>query len=760
MEDRYRVVFEGKFKSDVSQSEIRNRLLVIYQGKQSSVDIFFSARRIVIGKDLSYQNAKKRLTQFEEAGLHCILIKEVPEPLKEGPAAALQEAAAKTVSSQQPASALFGVSDPGVNYDVSLRVIVAEAWGLIAGVKAEICGAAILTGLIYGIFFMTGYVIPLFMGEAGRNLYVAYGLLYGFGAISYPLTAGLIMMGVKRAAKDNVSVSMIFRSINKGILLLSLFLTVVGYALFALFYSLGADHFLAGSGEILFFPVFALCVPLIEEKGMGPFTALRTFFRMLFRYFPTIAALYLSLICINIFGSFLLIGFIWTIPLSFVASGVLFRNIMAAPALVEVEGKSMTGDRQRPVPTAPARQTAGPTLTGNEWQNAVAVVLLVMIIAGVSTRLWALKESRNIHPPVNVAANSRNVLVHSDKALFMLSPDGRTERRVELSTFGLRREPADLELLEDGTILIGDMDKKVILRCSPENGSCQTIGPPNNYRIEENFKFVADEKRNLLFVADTNNHRLIVQDLAGTAYRLLESPSNIAYPNDMGLDDSGGLWISNTLHERIMSFQVEGDAVKDSSRIISLDPFGAAVTALGQALQGSSDRQKVMADLQAAKKDMEAIKKDPLAVSLDMIHKRPLALAWGSDGNVWIAASDPVVTTAGIRVFDAAGKQVRSIHLDKGAVPEDIVRSGNRMVIADTGLFQIFAASIDSGNIFPFGDATLQGALTKSRDRLVFYREILKWSTWALLFLALATVVLLFVIFRGRRKSAERGVQR
>lgn len=747
MADRYKITFDGRLNPNIPSTGIRERLLKLYGGDQRSVNLFFTGKRLIVNKNLDHAAALKQQAVLEQAGVPCRVVREEPTQPPVAAATARTAAPATPPAQRQQAQA----ARP---HDFSFRGIIAESWGLIYGVKGELIGSTLLAAMCSAVLFLIGYGIIQLMGEAGRNFYIAYGILHGFGLFGYPFLAGIIMMGVQRATGAEVRCSMTFRFLAPRMFLLSIMVSAINYMMFAALYSMGVDHFYAQASSILTLPVFALTVPLVAVSGMGPVAAFGRLFGMLNRHSGVMAALYPAIACINIFGNFVLIGFVWTIPLLFVANGVLFRNLLDAERESTAAAGLPGGVRRAGSPGMP-RAVSRPILEGNTWQNVLAALFVGLIIAGAGARLWALNEAYRIALPDHVAANSRGVCVHADKKLYFLSPEGRTERNVSLSSFGLGREPADLELLEDGSLLIGDLDKKTILRCPDGNPPCRAAGPPINYQIADNFKFLADEKRGLVFIADTNNHRIIVQDLNGAHYRNIEGLTRIDYPNDMALDEEGLLWVSNTFHERLLCFKVEGDKATETGKAISLNPLASGVTAIGQALLGAKDRRQTLQDLLAAQKDIENLKKDLPSAAQDMLHARPMALAWGADGNVWVAASDPIGASGGVRVFGPDGKQVRSIHLDRGAIPEDVVRLGDRLLIADPGLFRIFAAQSYSGNIFPFGDETFQRALTEARGRLELYEAIGKWSKLLLWAVGIATAALLLIILRTRRTAAK-----
>lgn len=609
MVSRFKVVFEGKLKSDIPASEIRERLLKLYRGNQQIVNHFFAGKRLIVRKDLDQSAALKTQAILEKAGVHCNVVqevseqqKEVSEPSKPSPDRRISVPVETRYQESRIEESPIQDKNRKASYDFSFRGIIAEAWGLTAGIKGKIIGSLLLAGMLSAALIFLGYGIARLLGEPGRNLYVVYGLQYGFSLLAYPLLAGLVMMGVKQAMGEQVDFSMVFHFFTGRILLLSVILALVNFAMFAFLLSMGVDHFYAQGSNLLTLPFFALTVPLVAGAGLHPFTAIGRCFMMLRGHFLIIAGMYLALVCINLFGNFVIIGFVWTVPLLFVANGVLFRNLINA----EMRKGAVTGISYDKFRTASfqdiPRRVSQPVLEGNAWQNILAAVFVGLIFVSAGARLWALNEAYKIYLPDHVASNSRGICIHSDKKLYFLSPEGRTERRVELSALGLNREPADLELLEDGSLLIGDMDKKTILRCSTENLSCRTVGPANNYRIADNFKFLADEKRNLLFIADTNNHRIVVQDLEGAYYRTVEGSARIDYPNDMTLDEQGMLWVSNTLHERLLCFKIDGDSVTETGRYITLNPLESGVSAVGQALLGAKDKKQTLEDLLAAQK--------------------------------------------------------------------------------------------------------------------------------------------------------------
>ncbi len=635
-------------------------------------------------------------------------------------------------------------------YGLSLREILAESWGRIYGVKWSILSATIVAGILSSIIFLFGYGINFFLGEWGRNLYIIYALQYILGIFAYPFLAGVIMLGIRRAVNEPVHFSMTFNYYTTPLLILSAIFSVISYMIFALLLFWGVDHFIATASNLLLLPLFAFTVPLVIEKGMKPFEAVYTFSKIFRRNWAIIIITYLVLFCINLFGNFVLIGGIWTVPLLFVANGVLYRNLAWDESKEEVIKGGGGGDIRISMPTAlqPGRK---PALEGSGFQNLFAVLMIFLLLTSVGVRLYAIYQADKIYPPDNVASNGKNVCVHFNNTLFLLTPDGQMQQRLELADLGINREPADIELLEDNSILIGDLDNGVILRCDIANMSCRKIGPAGGYVINDNFKFLVDEKRNLLYIADTNNHRLLVQDMEGNYLNEVESDSNIDYPNDMALDKKGLLWLSNTLHSRILSFEVKGNTVVETGNAIKLDLLHTSITEMTQTFLGEKDPREAIAELQDLKDDPEKMKKAAKKLKEVLLHTRPLALAWGPDDNIWVAASDPYVTTAGVQVFNSEGKQIKRINLEKKAIPVDIIRVGEKILVADTGLFRVYSLLPGSEYEFDFGDEPFQYELSQVHGQLKMYESMKKWAGRSLWLLAIGVIILVIIIVREKR---------
>ncbi|MFZ2198765.1 MAG: DUF898 family protein, partial [Thermodesulfovibrionales bacterium] len=429
---------------------------------------------------------------------------------------------------------------------------------------------------------------------------------------------------------------------------------------------------------------------------------------------------------------------------------------------IESVGTQTASPRQSDIPSGksmspPGKQAAskpGDSLfKGSKTHNILAVVMISLILVSGGVRIWAMNAGRGIHPPDHISANGNEVSLHSNGLIYFLTHEGRLVQRVSLQALGVKSELADLQLLRNGDFLIGDLEKGEIRRCERGTFACRRIGPEGDYTIRENFKFLADEERNLLFISDTNNHVLLVQGLDGTGLRKIEGRTKIYYPSGLVEDKAGRLWLSNTAKEEVIPFELRDEGIVQAEGAVSLMPQSDEVRKIEEVLkQKPGGKAGNLKDLLAKFRELQKTREE---LEGDVVHRRPLAAAWDGSGNLWVAASDGFVTTAGVRVFSPAGKQITRIPLGKGAIPVDVAAAGNHILIADSGLFEVFAVLQGTYAPAAFGDAVFRRELTTARDMLRNFDTIKTWAGRGIWFLALGTIFLVVFIVVKNYESRQ-----
>jgi uncharacterized membrane protein len=209
-----------------------------------------------------------------------------------------------------------------LNPNWEIGAVLSEAWALSNGFKATFWGGLLIyigiimaTAIAMGIL---GFVMTLVTAE----LAVATAVLSQVVqlVVTAPLMAGLFMLGIKRAAGQAVTASMLLNYFPKT---LPLFLT---YLLMIVLIVIGLVLLVIPG--IYLTIAYALALPLLVDKNLGIWESLETsrkgITRCWFRFFGFgIIAFVIVLISAIPLG----IGLIWTLPWLYVATGIVYRDV-------------------------------------------------------------------------------------------------------------------------------------------------------------------------------------------------------------------------------------------------------------------------------------------------------------------------------------------------------------------------------------------------------------------------------------------------
>ena len=216
--------------------------------------------------------------------------------------------------------------------DFTIGAVVKEAWQKTKGAKGAIWGGLLV---MYLVLFALGAGAAFGLQGVVDNLEPT--LAMGINAVlqlvtsvvSILFTAGIMLIGVRRAAEQRVSWKMAFAGFSKALsvtiaLVLQTILILIGFCLLIL----PGIYLTVG---------YALALPLILEKGLGPWQALEASRKAIHKKWWTVFAIYLVMGLIYLVSAIPLgLGLIWTVPMFFVGLGVLYRLFFGS-ALAEEE---------------------------------------------------------------------------------------------------------------------------------------------------------------------------------------------------------------------------------------------------------------------------------------------------------------------------------------------------------------------------------------------------------------------------------------
>ncbi len=219
----------------------------------------------------------------------------------------------------------FGSIEKGLSgdYEFSISAVLNEAWEKVSGTKLTFFLAALIyIGVFIGLSIVFQIIIGVIISTLSPGVAVVIGLIQQiiFSLIILPIAAGLFMLGIRRAADASIQPGSILGYFSK---MLPLFFTTL---LMSIMIFIG--FLLLILPGIYLTIAYYMAVPLVVEKGLGPWEALETsrkvitkrWFTMLF--FGIVMSIIVFISAIPLF-----IGLIWTIPLMAIGYGIIYRNM-------------------------------------------------------------------------------------------------------------------------------------------------------------------------------------------------------------------------------------------------------------------------------------------------------------------------------------------------------------------------------------------------------------------------------------------------
>lgn len=228
-------------------------------------------------------------------------------------------------------SGSYGSLEKGVagDYAIPIGEIISEAWRRTKGNKGTVWLGVLLyivalAVLMYVAGMISGYPAfdPLAASDTSFTSQLIYQLLTA--VVGAPLGVGMAMIGIKIARDETVSGTEVFAHFDKilplaaGIILMYI-LIIIGVVLLIL-------------PGIYLAVAYALALPLIADKGLGPWQALETSRKAITKHWFPFFGFLIVLFLLYLAGVLaLLIGLIWVLPLVAIAYGVVYRNIFGGP---------------------------------------------------------------------------------------------------------------------------------------------------------------------------------------------------------------------------------------------------------------------------------------------------------------------------------------------------------------------------------------------------------------------------------------------
>lgn len=221
--------------------------------------------------------------------------------------------------------------DQRIDTDFTVGDTIKEAWQKTKGAKGAVWGGILVMYLIiFGISFAGFWVSG--QSDTYTGVVINSGLQLMTSWLSMLFTGGLMLIGVRRALEQRVSWKMVFAAFSgKKILsvsiatFLQLLLIVIGFLLLVL----PGIYLTVG---------YALTLPLILDKGLGPWEALETSRKAIHKKWWTVLGMYLVMMLLYMVAIVPLgLGLIWAVPMFMVLVGVLYSRLFGLSEVEEDE---------------------------------------------------------------------------------------------------------------------------------------------------------------------------------------------------------------------------------------------------------------------------------------------------------------------------------------------------------------------------------------------------------------------------------------
>ncbi|GAB2189027.1 DUF975 family protein [Sessilibacter sp. MAH2] len=219
------------------------------------------------------------------------------------------------------------------NYNLEIGEVLSEAWARTKGAKIPINVAACIFSIIAAIIMLAiGYSFfeQIIESENSESFFSSMITSFIFGVVLtilyIPMFGGLLMMGVKRAVNAPLQVGEIFAYFPK---IIPLILLVIVSNLF-----IQIGYFLFFIPGIYLAIAYSMSTPLVLDKDMSFWTAMETSRKAVTRKWFPMFGLIIILSIINFIAAIpLFIGLFWTMPMSLIALGIVYRNMFGVSSV-------------------------------------------------------------------------------------------------------------------------------------------------------------------------------------------------------------------------------------------------------------------------------------------------------------------------------------------------------------------------------------------------------------------------------------------
>jgi uncharacterized membrane protein len=231
------------------------------------------------------------------------------------------------LEAETSASDSFGSIEQGIRGDYRFQIseVLNEAWEKTSGAKGTFWLAIIIyIAISMGLSIVSQIFLAVVASLTANNetIVIVFSILFQllFNIILLPVGMGLILLGLRRSADVSIQAGSIMGHYS------SMFRLFFTYLLMTVMILIG--FLLLIIPGIYLSVAYYFAMPLVTEKGLRPWEAMeisrktvsKRWFTMFFFFIVLSLIIIVSMIPLGI-------GLIWTLPMSLIAYGIIYRNM-------------------------------------------------------------------------------------------------------------------------------------------------------------------------------------------------------------------------------------------------------------------------------------------------------------------------------------------------------------------------------------------------------------------------------------------------
>lgn len=383
-------------------------------------------------------------------------------------------------------------------------------------------------------------------------------------------------------------------------------------------------------------------------------------------------------------------------------------------------------------------------LPSQKFSNMLIYPLAVILMVGVAAIFYfSIRavpdfsiDSVDVAPDGHIAASSTRELV-------LLQPDESISKIISWKSLGVEKGAADLSLIDEGRLLVGDFAQGVIKECVLSQASCVPLKAFSNNKLEfrRTFKFALAPDNRTILAVDTARHRLLQIDWISGTYKI--SDQALCFPNRIRIGPQGQVLVADTNNHRILEWPswqtwLQTRPIVWAMAAESPEPQDCRASPVNDAFMerpaGLSNPAKAFAQLRGGR-------------------IWPTDFTWMPDGTIWVLIGDANLRYGDLAIFDANRQLMDKAPVDASLDLAQVIARGHEVLLIDPGTDQIPVANAKGEIVRNLSVEHLEARITEIREE---FEQLRRYSFIAQgVVLATLVITMLLAIFSMRRRLRQ-----